>query len=162
MPDGTLKPLTRHKPGTALENGYRGASKTIGFIARQWAAPSVKENEDKPSIDMEGKGGPEPEKGTAGVTPLLSSLQPMGNALLGTDAPLDLDIFLSRLKTHMFSISCMVFQDVWNVDLERVKDCCIHVLSPEGGLIPFCMYNLTDVQGRSLYRKKELGSNVSG
>lgn len=66
---------------------------------------------------------------------------------------MDLDMFLNRLKTHMFSISCMAFQDVWNLDLERVRDCCIHVLSPDGGLIPFCMYNLTDVQGRSLYRK---------
>ena len=66
--------------------------------------------------------------------------------------PLELDRFLSRLKTHQFAISCMAFQDVWNVDLERIQDCCIHIFSPDGRMIPFCMYNLTDARGQSLYR----------
>jgi hypothetical protein len=47
----------------------------------------------------------------------------------------------------------MAFQDAWNLDLERVKDCCIHVVSPKGRLIPFCLYNLTNTQGKTLYRK---------
>ena len=154
MSDGTLKPLTRHNPTTVIENGYKGASKTIDFIARQWGPPLVKENEmvkargKKNRISGENKKRAETEEKKAPAKSLFS-LQPMGK-----EAPLDLDIFLNRLKTHMFSISCMVFQDAWNVDLERVRDCCIHVLSPGGGLIPFCMYNLTDVQGKSLYRKK--------
>lgn len=62
------------------------------------------------------------------------------------------DIFLERKRTHTFCISGMAFQDAWNLDLERLKDCCIHVASRDGRLIPFCAYNLTDCQGRSLYR----------
>ncbi|MBV5305521.1 MAG: radical SAM protein [Desulfobulbaceae bacterium] len=67
----------------------------------------------------------------------------------------DLDIFLRRAQTHRFSISGMAFQDAWNLDLERLQGCCIHVISPEGKLIPFCAYNLTSTEGRSLYRMAE-------
>jgi uncharacterized radical SAM superfamily Fe-S cluster-containing enzyme len=49
-------------------------------------------------------------------------------------------------------VSAMAFQDVWTVDLERIRDCCIHVLAPDRTLVPFCVYNLTDVNGRALYR----------
>lgn len=63
------------------------------------------------------------------------------------------DAFIERARTHSFSISGMAFQDAWNLDLERLKDCCIHVMSPDGKLIPFCAYNLTDSQGRPLYRQ---------
>jgi 7,8-dihydro-6-hydroxymethylpterin dimethyltransferase len=62
------------------------------------------------------------------------------------------DVLLERAKTHMLCISGMAFQDAWNLDLDRLRDCCIHVVSPDGRLIPFCAYNLTDSQGRSLYR----------
>lgn len=63
------------------------------------------------------------------------------------------DNLLHELKTHSFTISGMAFQDAWNLDLERLKDCCIHVMSPEGKLIPFCAYNLTSADGTSLYRR---------
>ena len=44
------------------------------------------------------------------------------------------------------------FQDAMTLDLERVKGCCIHVVSPSGTLIPFCLYNLTSFDGTTLYR----------
>ncbi|WP_250160342.1 radical SAM (seleno)protein TrsS [Clostridiisalibacter paucivorans] len=64
------------------------------------------------------------------------------------------DDILDKLKTFNFSISGMAFQDVWNIDLDRLKDCCIHVVSNDGNLIPFCAYNLTDSDGNYLYRGK--------
>ncbi|PKM60579.1 MAG: radical SAM protein [Firmicutes bacterium HGW-Firmicutes-4] len=64
------------------------------------------------------------------------------------------DKILERINRYSFSLSAMAFQDVWNLDLNRVKDCCIHVVNPKGQLIPFCMYNLTDKNGYSLYRKQ--------
>jgi uncharacterized radical SAM superfamily Fe-S cluster-containing enzyme len=64
------------------------------------------------------------------------------------------DMFLERACTHSFCISGMAFQDAWNLDLERLKDCCIHVVHPDGRVIPFCAYNLTDSGGRALYRPK--------
>lgn len=60
---------------------------------------------------------------------------------------------IAKLHTHSFTISGMAFQDVWNIDLERVRDCCIHIVNPAGRLIPFCAYNLTSSWGQSLYRK---------
>ncbi len=63
-----------------------------------------------------------------------------------------LDDFLNRAQTHTLSVSAMAFQDAWTVDLERVRDCCIHVLAPDGRLIPFCLYNLTSAGGDRLYR----------
>jgi uncharacterized radical SAM superfamily Fe-S cluster-containing enzyme len=66
------------------------------------------------------------------------------------------DVLLQRAKTHTFFISGMAFQDAWTLDLERLRDCCIHTVSPDGRLIPFCAYNLTDRNGRALYRGKDL------
>lgn len=152
LPNGELKPLTRHQPYTELENGHEGASKTIDFIARQWASPSAKENKYQNNLEMGNKVKQESENKVQKKSEII--LKPMLHGSFGAEQPLDLDMFLSRLKTHMFSISCMAFQDAWNVDLERIRDCCIHVLSPDGNLIPFCMYNLTDVQGKSLYRRQ--------
>ena len=63
------------------------------------------------------------------------------------------DKILDNIKSSSFNLSAMAFQDVWNLDLSRVMDCCIHVVSPEGKLIPFCLYNITDTQGRALYRR---------
>jgi uncharacterized radical SAM superfamily Fe-S cluster-containing enzyme len=66
---------------------------------------------------------------------------------------MSLDAFIQRARTHTFSISAMAFQDVWNIALDRVRDCCIHVMAPDGRLIPFCLYNLTAVDGQRLYRE---------
>ena len=65
----------------------------------------------------------------------------------------DLDRFLAQSGTrNRFSISCMAFQDAWAIDLERAQGCCIHVLAPDGALVPFCLYNLTSATGRALHR----------
>ena len=71
---------------------------------------------------------------------------------IGTSPFGEWDVFLARTKTHTFCISGMAFQDAWNLDLDRLRDCCIHTVSPDGRLIPFCAYNLTDRHGQSLYR----------
>lgn len=65
----------------------------------------------------------------------------------------DFDRFLARARTHTFTLSAMAFQDVWNLDLERLRGCCIHVVAPDGRLVPFCAYNLTSNQGRPLHRR---------
>ena len=62
------------------------------------------------------------------------------------------DVFLERARTHKLSISAMAFQDAWNLDLERLKDCCIHVMTRDSRLVPFCAFYLTGVGRRSLYR----------
>lgn len=62
------------------------------------------------------------------------------------------DAFLERARTHAFSVSGMAFQDAWTLDLERLRDCCIHTVGPDGRIIPFCAYNLTNREGQALYR----------
>lgn len=64
----------------------------------------------------------------------------------------DLDRFIARAATHTLAVSAMAFQDAWTLDLERLKGCCIHVVSPDGRLVPFCAYNLTSASGETLYR----------
>ena len=65
------------------------------------------------------------------------------------------DVFLERKRTHSFFVSGMAFQDAWTLDLERLRDCCIHVAGRDGRLVPFCAYNLTDKYGR-LYRNEDV------
>jgi uncharacterized radical SAM superfamily Fe-S cluster-containing enzyme len=47
----------------------------------------------------------------------------------------------------------MLFQDAWNVDLERVRQCCVHVVVPGRGLVPFCLWNVTSASGGRLYQR---------
>ncbi len=61
---------------------------------------------------------------------------------------------LNGLRTRTFTVSGMAFQDAWNLDLERLRDCHVHVAASDGRVIPFCAYNLTDVYGRGLYRSE--------
>ena len=63
------------------------------------------------------------------------------------------DVLLERARTHRLSISAMAFQDAWNLDLERLRDCCIHVMARDGKVVPFCAFNLTSIEGRTLYRR---------
>lgn len=65
------------------------------------------------------------------------------------------DDIIYNIRNFSFSISGMAFQDVWNFDIERLKDCCIHTVSPDGRLIPFCAYNVTDCFGNYLYRNND-------
>jgi len=75
--------------------------------------------------------------------------------VVGEDRTMDLDAFLEMASNHSLSISCMAFQDAWNLDLERLRECCISIMSPAGNLIPFCAYNLTGQHGKSLYRNRQ-------
>jgi 7,8-dihydro-6-hydroxymethylpterin dimethyltransferase len=54
----------------------------------------------------------------------------------------DMDIFLSRIKSHGFTITAMAFQDAHTLDMERLRQCSLHVYV-EGKLIPFCARYLT-------------------
>jgi len=50
-----------------------------------------------------------------------------------------------------FTLSAMAFQDALSLDLDRVRGCCIHVVRPDGRMIPFCLHNLTASDGTRLY-----------
>ena len=71
-----------------------------------------------------------------------------------------LDDFLLLKRMRTLAISGMAFQDAWTVDLERLKRCHVHVVSPQGNLIPFCAYNLTGTTGKALYRETAATKNL--
>jgi len=100
-----------------------GARNAINYVARQWRAPGA-----------------------------CCSAATENDVVVVADGAMDLDAFLRQARTHRLSVSAMAFQDVWNLDLERVRDCCIHVMAPDTRLIPFCLYNLTSQSGKGLYR----------
>lgn len=54
--------------------------------------------------------------------------------------------FLAYYRQNTFTVTGMAFQDIMNLDAERVKRCRVQVLSEDNRLIPFCAYN-------SIYRK---------
>lgn len=74
--------------------------------------------------------------------------------LAGADVS-SFDAFLAS-RGHTFSISGMAFQDAWTLDLERLRECFIHVVSADRRVIPFCAHNLTSMSGESLYRASAL------
>ncbi len=49
----------------------------------------------------------------------------------------DLTTFLTRGRTHVFTLTAMAFQDRWNLDLERLNACSLHVYA-NGKTVPFC------------------------
>jgi hypothetical protein len=57
---------------------------------------------------------------------------------------------LARAQSHALCISGMAFQDAWNIDLERLRRCCVHVVTPEQKLVPFCAYYMTSSTGTRL------------
>ncbi|MEJ2641062.1 MAG: radical SAM protein, partial [Desulfosarcinaceae bacterium] len=140
MPEGRVMPLQQMAAKQCCgtdDNGLipipaaEGALKAMAYVRRQWAAPEVPPR------------APHPDSGEAASS---EGVDGQGNG------PPSLEAFISRARSHTLSVSAMAFQDVWNVDLNRVRDCCIHVMAPDHRLIPFCLYNLTSADGRRLYR----------
>jgi uncharacterized radical SAM superfamily Fe-S cluster-containing enzyme len=98
---------------------------------------------------------PEPEnRGTGRAVSFVTRLWAAPAAAESLGVMDSLDAFLENHRSNTFAVSAMAFQDVWNLDLERVQECCIHVAAPDGRMIPFCLYNLTAADGRPLYRNK--------
>ena len=114
--------LKRNVSCCGSEKAEAGADKTKAYVARKWSG-------DQETND--------PFKEKNKTEELIAQ---------------GFDEILDRINRYSFSLSAMAFQDAWNLDLERVRDCCIHVVNTRGQLIPFCMYNLTNREGQSLYR----------
>lgn len=47
----------------------------------------------------------------------------------------------ARFHRNSLFIGVMHFQDLYNIDLERIKKCGVHYSTPDGRIIPFCTYN---------------------
>ncbi|MEM3640988.1 MAG: radical SAM protein, partial [Candidatus Bathyarchaeia archaeon] len=48
---------------------------------------------------------------------------------------------LGNIRRRIFLLGCMAFMDRYNFDINRVKRCVIHYITPDLRIIPFCAYN---------------------
>jgi 7,8-dihydro-6-hydroxymethylpterin dimethyltransferase len=130
--DGALKPWATKESSTSCckpISSTEGVKKAQSFVARQWVAPKNQSQSNSCCCNSQNT-----SSRSEGIN--VSSL----------------DQFLNRVKDYTLAISGMAFQDAWNLDIDRLRECYIHVLSPDKKIIPFCAYNLTANNGTSLYR----------
>jgi len=45
----------------------------------------------------------------------------------------------------------MNYMDAWTADLERMEECSMFVTMPDGAVIPFCSYQMTDCSGQRIF-----------
>jgi hypothetical protein len=138
--EGGLRPLGAPNSGSccSADNGASGGiRRTVETVSQRWKLP--------PAVPLQDGSPP------AGETACCSGNNPEATRVEGV---LDLDLFLQEVATRSFTISAMAFQDAENLDLERLRGCCISVVSADGNLVPFCAYNLTSREGRSFYRRQ--------
>lgn len=134
---GKLIPLGAGKGDSccSADVGTGGVKKTVETIARRWKLPAATPFPDVFPMARE-----------------MSCCSENNPGLVRAEGALDLDVVLREMVTGSFTVSAMAFQDAENIDLERLRGCCISVVSHDGRLVPFCAYNLTSREGKSLYR----------
>ena len=123
--DGVLRPIGGQEEGggcCAADGGKDNIRRTVSTVSRRWTLPA-------------------PVTGGGCCGPRMTR----------EDGPLNLDVFLRDAASRSFTVSAMAFQDAATLDLERLRRCCISVISPDGNLMPFCAYNLTNRDGHRLY-----------
>ncbi|MDR3439970.1 radical SAM (seleno)protein TrsS [Telmatospirillum sp.] len=80
---------------------------------------------------------------------------PASSEAAGADAMMkvdSLDAFLES-RSRTLCISGMAFQDAWTLDLDRLRQCYIHVAAGGDRLVPLCAFNLSGTDGGTLYRQ---------
>jgi hypothetical protein len=148
-PDGALQPAANAAPsgccGSSASSGECRPLVQIGLGGGETAAQASKKAQQYVALrwtlpDAEASGDP-----------VHSSAAPGSSAMMKIDS---LDAFLEQSRKRSFCVSGMAFQDAWNVDIERLRECFIHVVGPHPGIVPFCAYNMTSMMGDALYRGK--------
>jgi hypothetical protein len=57
---------------------------------------------------------------------------------------MDFDSFLAKVAAGGFTVTGMAFQDAYNLDIERLRRCSLHVYD-DGRIVPFCSHYLTRI-----------------
>lgn len=139
MPDRTLYALTQYKGTEAALDcccGTDPAEKNREFVGRRWQRSETCCCGEEPVNEMK-----QPEGEANGCC---CGEEPAGAAEKLADSldMTDMEHFLRRARSHGFTITSMAFQDAGNLDVERLRQCSLHVYK-EGKHIPFCAYYLS-------------------
>ena len=155
--DGRLVPATHIDWISA--RGSDAAEKSIAYVRRHWKYSMS----DKPEINA-GVNAPEIAE-TAGIVGIVgvdgvAGVSKISETSIAPENPIALenpkDPMIDRIRNYSLCISGMAFQDVWNIELDRLRRCCIHVAAPDFRLIPFCAYYLTGARGQRLTSRKSI------
>jgi len=60
------------------------------------------------------------------------------------------------------SLIIMNYMDAYTADLERLEECSMFVTMPDGALIPFCSYQLTNCSGERVFPPWNLTDGWNG
>lgn len=113
------------------------------FVARQWSGGWSTGDGADVTGGAEETGGAKAADGA-------------GSCCHCNSATASLDQYIETMRKRTLAVSAMVFMDAHTLDLERLRQCYIHVITRRDGLlslIPFCAYNLTSDTGETLYRR---------
>lgn len=145
--DGSMQPMLH---GTA--RAYATSEQARDFVARQWRGPEAADcccEEPQGTCccgtETEVCCENEPVKEDSGCCCCEDTAQMQ----LDTSS---LDDFLVKRHNNTFAVSGMLFQDAYNLDLDRLRRCYILETDSRYGMVPFCAYNMTSVKGKTLYR----------
>lgn len=66
--------------------------------------------------------------------------------------------------SNLFRVIIMKFMDAWDMDVRSVKKTCVHIVHPDGRIIPFDTFNLfyRDEREKALVRQEMVGVTVGG
>lgn len=145
------------------------AEKNREFVGRRWERRDLEETcccgESQPEKEscccdanadayLLEKAQPEPGSCCCGGTQpeaescCCGGTQPEPKSCCCEEEPIDItsmEGFLKRAKSHGFTITSMAFQDAGNLDIERLRQCSLHVYK-DGKKIPFCAYYLSPME----------------
>lgn len=127
--DGELIPVTRFIDVEGLMELVREQSEKSGMFKKARIATTLAKNVIS-YIDMDKA----PED--------LNIKELIINALLRGDYEA-----LGKFHLKSLFIGSMWFQDPWNLNIQRLKNCVIHYTTPDG-IVPFCAYNGLGIGGK--------------
>ncbi len=120
--DGELLPITRFLDVEKFMKLIENLSETTGRFKRAKMATKVMKNISEIADE---------EKSPEGfsVKEILTNIVTKGSYEA-----------LGKFHHKSLFLGSMWFQDVWNINIDRLQNCVIHYTTPEG-MVPFCAYN---------------------
>jgi len=143
-------PASGENPYCEFHGKFRiGADGAVTALTRSSAASCCGASQSDP-LAKPGEGARRAQRFVAGNWTSTFAPDVQSASLAGLNV-VSFDALLAE-REHSFCISGMAFQDAWNLDLERLRECFLHVYSADRTLIPLCAYHLTSATGARLYR----------